>query len=305
MVLPRLATEPGEQDRHAVAAQDGPPRSRYPRWSTRHRPTAGRSTVEATPHELEVVQIGVRQRASHVVAWQVPDRLALTVAAFATLSVAVAVVVTVIRADPYSGPPDVDWPVPAFLALGLLVGETSRRCWIRSGPNTYVTPVYLFAFALLLVGSPTGALWASMFATVVHALVVRATPVTTLMRLSKVRADCGIGVSGVDVARRDLVDGQRRGRLVALGGRRDDDRSDPAPGGRHRHRDRGSCALTSRVGNRSGARRRCVGDGRGCIAVTRADLDRRCRVQPSARAPARDHDATRVPVDETGLRTRR
>jgi diguanylate cyclase len=147
--------------------------------------------VAATPHELDVVPIGARQRASHVAAWQVPDRLALTVAAFATLSVAVAVVVAVVRADLHSEPPDADWPVLAFLALGLLVGETSRRCWIRSGPDTYVTPVSLFAFALLLVGSPTGALWASMLGTVGHALVVRATPVTTLMRLSKVALTVG------------------------------------------------------------------------------------------------------------------
>ena len=147
--------------------------------------------MAATPHELDVVPSGARQRASHVAAWQVPDRLALTVAAFATLSVAVAVVVAVVRADLHSEPPDADWPVLAFLALGLLVGEMSRRCWIRSGPDTYVTPVSLFAFALLLVGSPTGALWASLLGTVAHALVVGATPVTTLMRLSKVALTVG------------------------------------------------------------------------------------------------------------------
>ncbi len=81
--------------------------------------------------------------------------------------------------------------VLAFLGLGLLVGETSRRCWIRSGPNTYVTPVHLFAFGLLLVGSPTGALWASMMGTVAHALVVRAGPLSTLIRLSKVALTVG------------------------------------------------------------------------------------------------------------------
>ncbi|HSP29218.1 MAG TPA: GGDEF domain-containing protein, partial [Ilumatobacteraceae bacterium] len=147
--------------------------------------------MAATPHELGVARIGARQRASHVAAWQVPDPLALTVAALGTLSVAVAVVVTVIRADLYSQPPDADWQVLAFLALGLLVGETSRRCWIRSGPDTYVTPIYLFAFALLLVDASTGALWVSMFGTVAHALVVRAAPVATLMRLSKVALTVG------------------------------------------------------------------------------------------------------------------
>ncbi len=147
--------------------------------------------MATTPHELEVIRIGGRQRASKLAERQVPDRLALTVAAFGTLSVAVAVVVAVIRTDLYREPPDADWPVLAFLALGLLVGETSRRCWIRSGPNTYVTPVYLFAFALMLIGSPTGALLVSIFGTVAHALVVRATPISTLIRLSKVALTVG------------------------------------------------------------------------------------------------------------------
>jgi diguanylate cyclase (GGDEF)-like protein len=142
-----------------------------------------------------VVRTGARQRASSLGAWPVPDRLALTVAAFGTLSVSVAVVLAVIRADLYREPPDADWSVLAFLGLGLLVGETSRRCWIRSGPNTYVTPVYLFAFTLMLVGSPTGAVWASMFGTVAHALVVRATPVSTLIRLSKVALTVGSAAS--------------------------------------------------------------------------------------------------------------
>ncbi len=142
-------------------------------------------------HELEVDGIRARRRASSLAAWQVPDRLALTIAAFGTLSVAVAVVIAVIRTDLDSEPPSVDWQVLAFLALGLLVGETSRRCWIRSGPNTYVTPVYLFAFTLLLVGSPTGAVLASMVGTVAHALVVHATPISTLIRLSKVTLTVG------------------------------------------------------------------------------------------------------------------
>ncbi len=127
--------------------------------------------------------------------WQVPDRLALTVAALGAMSATVVVVFAVIRADMHSDPPDADWPVVAFLALGLLVGETSRRCWIRSGPNTYVTPISLFAFALLLVGSPTVALWASMVGTVVHALVVHATPDSALVRLSKVALTVGLASS--------------------------------------------------------------------------------------------------------------
>jgi diguanylate cyclase (GGDEF)-like protein len=147
--------------------------------------------VTATAHENRGFRTAARQRASHAAAWPVPDLFARGVAVFGTLSVAVAVVFTVVRADLHNDPLDVHWPVPAFLALGLLVGETSRRCWIRSGPNTFVTPVYLFAFALLLIGSPTGALWASMLGTIAHALVVRADPFTTLMRFSKVALTVG------------------------------------------------------------------------------------------------------------------
>ncbi len=151
--------------------------------------------MATTRDELKVAGTGVRQRASKLAAWQVPDRLTLAVAAFGTLSVAVAVVVAVIRTDLYSEAPDVDWSVLAFLAIGLLVGETSRRCWIRSGPNTYFTPVYLFAFALMLVGSPTAAVCVSMFGTVAHALVVRASPVSTLIRLSQVSLTVGCAAS--------------------------------------------------------------------------------------------------------------
>jgi len=151
--------------------------------------------VATAPQELEVVGIGARRRASNLAAWQVPDRVALTVTALGTLSLAVAIVVAVIRADLYGEVPAADRPVLAFLGLGLFVGETSRRCWIRSGPNTYVTPVHLFAFGLLLVGSPTGAVWASMFGTVAHALVVRATPISTLIQLSKVALTVGSAAS--------------------------------------------------------------------------------------------------------------
>ena len=155
----------------------------------------GRSSVATAPHELGVVGIGARRRASNLAAWQVPDRVALTVTALGSLSLAVAVVVAVIRADLYSDVSTADRPMLAFLGLGLFVGETSRRCWIRSGPNTYVTPVHLFAFGLLLVGSPTGAVWASMFGTVAHALVVRATPISTLIQLSKVALTVGSAAS--------------------------------------------------------------------------------------------------------------
>ena len=286
---PRLVRAPGEHERHHAGVRESGFKKERRAPDThggRHRVDSRLGGAAWQQHHMNSRRSG-SEHVSVPRAWRrgrFPIASRSTVAAFGTLAVAVAVVVAVVRTDLYSEPPDADWPALALLALGLLAGETSRRCWIRSGTDTYVTPVYLFAFALLLVGSPTGALWASMLGTVAHAVVVRSTPVSTLMRLSKVALDGGIGSVGVDVARRDLVDGQRRRGLVALGGRRNDDRNDHPPGRWHRHGDRRSRVLTSRTHDRLGARRRCAGDRRGCTAVARTDLDRRRRVQPSTRA---------------------
>jgi hypothetical protein len=51
-------------------------------------------------------------------------------------------------------PLEVNWRAFAVFAVLLLICERSPRTWIRFGPIGVVTPLWLFAFALLLLGSP-------------------------------------------------------------------------------------------------------------------------------------------------------
>lgn len=52
----------------------------------------------------------------------------------------------------------VDWPLLAVLGVSLLVCERLPSTWIRFGPIGVVTPIWMFGFGLLLLGSPSLAL---------------------------------------------------------------------------------------------------------------------------------------------------
>ena len=61
-----------------------------------------------------------------------------------------ALVAMELRSDPLT----VEWPAFVVIATILLGCERSPGTWIRFGTGNVVTPLYLFAFGLMLVGSP-------------------------------------------------------------------------------------------------------------------------------------------------------
>lgn len=63
-----------------------------------------------------------------------------------------------------------NWPAFAVLSVFLIWGEYSPSAWIRFGSAGLVTPQSMFAFGLMLVGSPSLAVGVAMVGATVHAL---------------------------------------------------------------------------------------------------------------------------------------
>jgi diguanylate cyclase (GGDEF)-like protein len=67
-------------------------------------------------------------------------------------------------------PLEVNWPVFGVIAAVLLFCERSPRTWIRFGPIGVVTPLWLFAYALILLGSPSAGVGVALLGATVNAL---------------------------------------------------------------------------------------------------------------------------------------
>ena len=65
----------------------------------------------------------------------------------------------------------VNWPAFALIAALLLVCERTPATWIRVGPAGLVTPLWMFAFGLMLVGSPSLAVCIAVLGATIHAIV--------------------------------------------------------------------------------------------------------------------------------------
>ena len=65
----------------------------------------------------------------------------------------------------------VNWPAFAVIASLLLVCERTPATWIRFGPAGVVTPLWMFSFGLMLVGSPSIALCVALVGSTVHSIV--------------------------------------------------------------------------------------------------------------------------------------
>ncbi|MFP5488058.1 MAG: putative bifunctional diguanylate cyclase/phosphodiesterase [Acidimicrobiia bacterium] len=64
----------------------------------------------------------------------------------------------------------IDWKMIAVLAPALVVCERLPGTWIRFGPIGVVTPIWMFGFGLLLLGSPSLAVGVAMLGAVVHSV---------------------------------------------------------------------------------------------------------------------------------------
>src|SRR5688572_12199161 len=67
-------------------------------------------------------------------------------------------------------PLEVNWRGFGVFAALLLICERSPRTWIRFGPIGVVTPLWLFAYALMLLGSPAAGVGVALVGAAVNSL---------------------------------------------------------------------------------------------------------------------------------------
>jgi len=78
-------------------------------------------------------------------------------------------------------PLEVNWRAFGVFAALLLICEHSPRTWIRFGPIGVVTPLWLFAFALLLLGSPSAGVGVALIGATLNSLA-QTEPVLAVLR---------------------------------------------------------------------------------------------------------------------------
>jgi diguanylate cyclase len=78
-------------------------------------------------------------------------------------------------------PLEVNWRVFGVFAALLLICERNPRTWIRFGPIGVVTPLWLFAYALMLLGSPAAGVGVALVGAVVNSLA-QVEPVAVVVR---------------------------------------------------------------------------------------------------------------------------
>lgn len=102
------------------------------------------------------------------------------------------------------GRPVVNWPAFAVIGTMLLACERTPATWVRLGSAGVVTPLWLFAFGLTLVGSPSFALCVALLGATLHS-ITQAEPVagivlrvggTAISLASAGLVLMGLGVSG-------------------------------------------------------------------------------------------------------------
>ena len=96
------------------------------------------------------------------------DRYITLVAVLAALSVTLVVLVEFGRE--HDG---VDWVIFGIISTLLLVTECRTTIWLRFGAGGVVTPSWAFSFALMLLGTPSGAIAAMAVATLAAELTAR------------------------------------------------------------------------------------------------------------------------------------
>ncbi len=94
----------------------------------------------------------------------------------------------------------IDWLVFGVIAGLLLICEITPVTWIRIGPNATVTPVWMFALALLLLGSPTMGIAVALVGVLGHGIK---RPLTTIQTIERV-AVAGLSLSAAALALRLL-----------------------------------------------------------------------------------------------------
>lgn len=88
----------------------------------------------------------------------------------AIVTMAIGMVFVLVLSEINSPPASTNWVAFGLAAVGLLVCERSPAAWIRFGPIGIVTPLWLFAYAMLLLGSPSMTVGIAAAGATLHAL---------------------------------------------------------------------------------------------------------------------------------------
>jgi diguanylate cyclase (GGDEF)-like protein len=125
------------------------------------------------------------------VARRLPHRVAVAITSYLIVVAGLAMAAAVIWSETHVARPPVDGAVFAMMSLFLVLGEVVPRCWIRTGMARPVTPLWLFTFGLLLLGSPAAAMGMALAAATLHGLVQRDPLGAIVLRLAGVAMSLG------------------------------------------------------------------------------------------------------------------
>jgi diguanylate cyclase (GGDEF)-like protein len=101
---------------------------------------------------------------------QSPRRVRGVLLASIVASIGVILTWVLVWTEIHSEPADVHWTLFAVIALLLLYCDRSPRTWIRFGPVGVVTPRWMFAYALMLLGSPSAAVGVALIGATIHTI---------------------------------------------------------------------------------------------------------------------------------------
>ena len=101
-----------------------------------------------------------------------------------TMITALWLVWSLVWIEIHSDPEPINWLVFGIIAMVLVICERSQRAWIRFGPIGSVTPLWMFAYALILLGSPSIAVGVALFGSTLHAVAEADSVSSVLMRLA-------------------------------------------------------------------------------------------------------------------------
>ncbi len=101
-----------------------------------------------------------------------------------TMITALWLVWSLVWTEIHVDPEPINWVVFGIIAAALVICERSQRAWIRFGPIGSVTPLWMFAYALILLGSPSIAVGVALFGSTLHAVAEADSVSSVLMRVA-------------------------------------------------------------------------------------------------------------------------
>ena len=100
------------------------------------------------------------------------------------------------------GASSVNWTVFAVIAGAMLICERVPATWIRFGPVATVTPLWMFSFGLMLLGSPSAAVGAALCGATLHSIGTATKTSTIVIRVGSTAvslASAGLILIALDV----------------------------------------------------------------------------------------------------------